>query len=98
MKPETRQKLISLYWNWCGKGRSDYGLPFSLADLLHQAELMARLGVTLERWSEAVSLPVGFLTDLHAAVLEGVSDEEMHDLAKVRAPAKRREDTKGRKP
>ena len=85
MRPHTCQKLITLYWNWCGKGRSDYGLPFSLADLLHQAELGARLGVTLEQLSEATSLPVGFLTDLHAAVLEGVSHEEMRDLDKVRA-------------
>jgi hypothetical protein len=98
MKPETHQKLITLYRNWCGKGRGDSGLPFSLADLLHQAELETRLGVTLEQLSKATSLPVGFLTDLHAAVLEGVSDEEMRDLAKVQVPAKRREDTKGRKP
>jgi hypothetical protein len=95
MKPETRQKLITLYWNWCRRGRDDFGLPYSLGDLLHQANrftnpLPGEEALPLEQWSEISGLPVSFVTELRAAVVEGVTDEEIRDLAKVQAAAKRR--------
>ena len=90
MKPETKQKVIALYWNWNRRGRVDYGLPYSLADYLGQIkwnrEEPNRL--SLEKHAEAVCMPLSFFRELAGALDEGISDEEMTDFTKVQSPAR----------
>jgi hypothetical protein len=93
MKSATRQKLIGLYKNWCSQGRSDFGLPFSLGDLLIQVRKIrgfekAQSESLLTAMAEANSLPLSFVQELDRAVGEGVSDEEVKDLCKAQTEAK----------
>lgn len=96
MKQKTRQQITALYWNWCRRGREDYGLPFSLADYLHQIQRIREMNahaqgestISLEQHAQAVGLPLDFLQELDAALAEGVTDDEMKELANVQAPAK----------
>ena len=95
MKAETRQKLVSLYWIWCGQGRNDYGCPLSLGDFVHHAkwylEEYARGNRQLFNvgFAKMFIISVGFAEELGNAIDAGISESEMLDLCDVRAPCKR---------
>ena len=36
MTSKTRQKITTLYWSWCRRGRGNGGRSYSLADFLCQ--------------------------------------------------------------
>lgn len=94
MKPETRQKIITLYWNWCRRGRDDWGLPYSLGDYLYQMKrdrekrAKGEPCLSLEEHAEAVGLPLTFLQELDAAMDEGITDDEIKELGTIQAKRK----------
>ena len=90
MKPETKQTIITLYWNWNRRGRVDYGLPYSLADYLGQIKWNREkpFRLSLEQHAEAVGMPLSFFRELAAALDEGITEEEIAELTKVQSPAK----------
>ena len=94
MKAEIRQKLVSLYWIWCGQGRDDYGVPLSLGDFVHHAkwyhEECARGNrqLFIAGFADSFNISVGFAEELGNAIDAGISESEMLDLCDVRAPCK----------
>ena len=93
MTPKTRQIIIAIYWNWCGRGRERRAIlqsrrlvgPNSL-DREKRAKGLPALTLAQHTW--AVGLPLSFLQTLEAALDEGVSDDELRSLDQVRAPTK----------
>ena len=73
MTARTKQIIIAIYSNWCGRGRENGGRFYSLADLLVQIrsdrEKRAKglPALTLEQHAWAVGLPLSFLQTLEAA-------------------------------
>jgi hypothetical protein len=90
----TKQIIIALYWNWCGRGREDGGRSFSLADFLVQIQYdrdKRAKGVpalTLEQHAWAIGLPLSVLETWAAALNEGATYDELKELDQVRAPTK----------
>ena len=87
MLRKTKEMIIILYRAWNRQPRHDYSLPYSLADYLHQIKLCRERVplLSLEQHAEAVRMPVGFMQALADVLDEGITDEEMEELAKVRA-------------
>ena len=87
MNPKTRQKLTSLYYNWT-KPRRDWGLPYNLGDHVHQVRQASQLkhgdcGLSLDELAGALLMPLDYVREIAAALDEGISDEELQELAEV---------------
>jgi hypothetical protein len=51
--------------------RDDSGLPYSLDDDLHQMRIAERVGLDLERWAEARSVPLVYGEALRRYLTQG---------------------------
>ena len=85
MQPETRKKIISLYYNWTPP-RPDYGLPLCLADDLAHVRAIKQGDslLTLEQLADASGYSLTYLEELSRALDEGVSEQEWEDFTQVR--------------
>ena len=63
------------------KPRDDFGLSYSLADHLH---LVRNSRVPPGDLADALGLPLEYLQSLKAAIVEGISEDELKELCAVR--------------
>jgi len=82
MKPQTLQKLTAMYRNWVHP-RDDGGLPLSLGDFVWQIKTWRDEARPLETNPLMRVFPHEFLEAINDALDEGVSEEEMGEMAKV---------------